>query len=52
MLFTIAIILFVLWSLGMVSGASMGLWIHLLLIFSLVSLVLALVQGAQPRSAR
>ena len=35
MLWTITIILAVLWVLGMVSGAALGMWIHLLLVFAL-----------------
>lgn len=41
MFWTIAAILFVLWAMGMVSGAALGWWIHLFLVFALVSLVLA-----------
>jgi hypothetical protein len=48
MLWTITIILFVLWVLGLISGASLGWWVHLLLVFGLVSLVLAVV-GQGPR---
>lgn len=43
MLWTIAVILLVLWVLGMVSGASLGLWIHLFLLFALVAVILAVV---------
>lgn len=42
MFWTIAGILFVLWVLGMVSGAVVGAWVHLFLVFALVSLVCAL----------
>jgi hypothetical protein len=41
MLWTMAIILLVLWVLGMVSGAALGWWIHLFLLFALLSLILA-----------
>ena len=41
MLWTMAMILLVLWVLGMVSGASLGMWIHLFLVFALVTVVLA-----------
>ncbi len=44
MLWTITLILFVLWVLGMVSGSTMGWWVHLLLVFALVSLVLAVMR--------
>lgn len=47
MLWTMAIILVVLWVLGMVSGASLGLWIHLFLLFALVSLILAVANRAK-----
>jgi hypothetical protein len=41
MLWTISMILLVLWFLGLVSGGTVGSWVHLLLVFSLVSFVLA-----------
>jgi hypothetical protein len=43
-LWTITIILLVLWILGMVSGAAMGWWIHILLILAIVSLILAVIR--------
>lgn len=46
MLWTISIILMLLWFLGMISGATLGWWVHLLLLFSLISLVLAVVRSA------
>jgi hypothetical protein len=42
MMWTIAVILLVLWVLGMVSGAHLGLWIHLFLVLALLALILAL----------
>lgn len=44
MLWTITVILFVLWILGMVSGATMGWWIHVLLVLAVISLILALIR--------
>lgn len=44
MLWTITIILFVLWALGMVSGAAMGWWIHLLLVLAVISLIFAVLR--------
>jgi hypothetical protein len=41
MIWTVALVLFVLWALGMVSGAALGGWVHLLLVFALVGLILA-----------
>ncbi len=46
MLETVIIILVVLWLLGLVAGpASLGGWIHLLLLVALVVLVIRLVTG-------
>lgn len=38
---TISVIMFVLWVLGMVAGSTVGAWIHLMFVFALFSLVLA-----------
>ncbi len=45
MLWTIFVILLVLWALGLVTAYTMGGLIHLLLVFALVVLVIRLVQG-------
>jgi hypothetical protein len=45
MLWTIFIILLVLWALGMVTAYTMGGLIHLLLLVALVVLVIRLFQG-------
>jgi hypothetical protein len=37
-------ILFVLWAVGLVSGSTEGHWVHLLLLFSMVTFVLAVMQ--------
>jgi hypothetical protein len=44
MLWTLTIILLVLWVLGLVSGAAMGWWIHVLLVLAVVSLVFAVLR--------
>jgi len=44
MLVTIAIILLVLWVLGLVSSYTMGGFIHLLLVFAVVVMVINLIQ--------
>ena len=44
MLWTITIILFVLWAIGMVSGATLGWWIHLLLVLAVISLIFAVMR--------
>jgi len=45
MLWTIVIILLVLWLLGMVSSYTMGGVIHILLVIALVVVVVRLIQG-------
>jgi Family of unknown function (DUF5670) len=48
MLWTIAVILVVLWLLGMVSSYTMGGFLHLLLVLAVVVMVLRLLQGRNP----
>ena len=48
MLWTIFIILLVLWLLGMVSGATMGGFIHILLVIAIVVLLIRLISGRRP----
>lgn len=45
MLYTIAVVLLVLWLLGLVSGYAIGNFIHLLLVIALILVVLQLVNG-------
>jgi uncharacterized membrane protein YjdF len=45
MLFTIAVILLVLWLLGLVSGYTLGNFIYVLLVIALVLFVVGLVSG-------
>jgi len=45
MLWTICVILLVLWALGMVSAYTMGGMIHILLVIAVVVVILQLVQG-------
>ena len=45
MLWTIFVILLILWLLGLVSSYTLGGYIHLLLIVALVVLVIRLIQG-------
>jgi len=48
MLWTIFVILLVLWLLGIVSSYTLGGYIHLLLVIALVVLVLQLISGRRP----
>ena len=45
MLYTIAVILIVLWVLGLVSSYTMGGFIHILLVVAVVVLLLRLISG-------
>jgi hypothetical protein len=45
MLWTIAVILIVLWLLGLVSSYTLGGFIHLLLVLAIVIIIINLVQG-------
>ena len=45
MLWTIAVIMLVLWALGMVTSYTMGGFVHILLVVALVVVVLQLIQG-------
>lgn len=45
MLWTITVILLVLWALGLVSSYTMGGWIHLLVVIALIVVVFNLFQG-------
>jgi len=48
MLETIAIILVVLWLLGLVSSYTMGGFIHLLLVIALVMVIIRVIKGRNP----
>jgi len=48
MLETIAVILIVLWLLGLVSSYTMGGFIHVLLVVALVVIVLRVIRGRSP----
>jgi hypothetical protein len=45
MLWTIAVILLVLWALGLVSSYTLGGFIHILLVLALVVVVIGFLQG-------
>jgi hypothetical protein len=48
MLWTIFVILLVLWLLGMVSSYTMGGFIHILLIVALAIILIRVIQGRRP----
>jgi len=45
MLFTIAVILIVLWALGLVSGTTIGGFVHILLVMAVIVVVVELISG-------
>ena len=45
MLLTIAVILLVLWALGLVSGYTLGSFIHVLLVIAVVMVLIRIIQG-------
>ena len=45
MLYTIAMILLILWLLGLVTGATMGGFIHILLVIAIVIVLLRVISG-------
>jgi len=44
MLWMVTILLLVLWLLGVVSGYTLGAWIHVLLILAVVAVILAIIR--------
>ncbi len=45
MLWTITIILVLLWLVGLVGFPALGLWVHILLLLALISLIFNLLNG-------
>lgn len=45
MLYTIAVILLVLWALGLVSGTTIGGFVHVLLVIAVVMVLIQLLSG-------
>lgn len=45
MLWTITIILFVMWLIGMVSSYTLGGWLHILLVLAVIALIFNLLSG-------
>ena len=48
MLWTIAIVLLILWLLGMISSYTLGGVIHILLVVALVVVLVRIIQGRKP----
>ena len=45
MLYTIAVVLIILWLLGIVTGAAMGQFVHILLVVAIVLILVSLISG-------
>lgn len=45
MLWTITVILLVLWLVGLVSGYTLSGWIHILIVLAIISLIFNLISG-------
>lgn len=45
MLWTIAVILLILWALGLVSSYTIGGYIHLLLVIAIIAVLIRVIQG-------
>lgn len=48
MLYTIAVVLIILWLLGLVSSYTMGGFIHILLVIAIVAILLRIISGRRP----
>lgn len=48
MLWTIATILIILWLLGLVSGYTIGSFIHILLVAAIIMILVRIIQGRKP----
>lgn len=48
MLYTIAVVLIILWLLGLVTSYTMGGFIHILLVIAIVMILVNLISGRRP----
>jgi Family of unknown function (DUF5670) len=48
MLWTIAVLLVILWLLGMVSSYTLGGFIHILLVLAIIAVLVRVIQGRSP----
>ena len=48
MLWTIAVVLIVLWVLGLVTSYTLGGFVHLLLVIAIVVVLIRIIQGRKP----
>lgn len=48
MLYTIAVIMLILWLLGLITSSTMGGFIHILLVIAIIAMMLRLISGRRP----
>ena len=48
MLWTIAVILLILWAVGLVSGSAIGAYVHILLVIAVIVILIQLITGRRP----
>ncbi len=48
MLITIAVILLILWAIGLVTSYTIGGFIHILLVIAIIMILIRLIQGKNP----
>ena len=48
MLWTIAVVLVILWLLGLISGYTIGNFIHILLVVAIIIVLVRVIQGRRP----
>lgn len=48
MLMTIAVLLLILWALGLVSSYTLGGFIHILLVIAVIVIIVRIIQGRNP----
>jgi hypothetical protein len=48
MLWAIAVVLIILWMLGLVSGYTIGNFIHILLVIAIIIVLVRVIQGRRP----
>lgn len=48
MLYTIAVVLLILWLLGFVTSYTLGGFIHILLVIAIITILLRVIQGRKP----
>jgi low affinity Fe/Cu permease len=48
MLWTVAVVLIILWMLGLVTGYTMGNFIHILLVIAIIVVLVRVIQGRKP----